>query len=118
MLSLQAVGGINIKLYDAYFAARVKVCNTRFDQIFFVVDNRIHPVLLGLPALINAKCRLLTVEDRDMMPGIHTAMTLDLTKVDQCRERAAHGLNTLAYKLIDEGPVQSSQVTWGEFGFS
>ncbi|MCP4524563.1 MAG: hypothetical protein GY833_01425, partial [Aestuariibacter sp.] len=95
MLSLHAFGGINIKLYDTYFATRVKVCDTRFDQIFFIIDNRIHPVLLGLPALINAKCQLLTVEGRDMMPGIHSAMTLDLTKVDQRCERAAHGLNTL-----------------------
>ncbi|MCP4528416.1 MAG: hypothetical protein GY833_21220, partial [Aestuariibacter sp.] len=59
LLSLHAFGGVNIKLYDTYFAARVKACDTQFDQIFFVVDNRIHPILLRLPALINAKCRLL-----------------------------------------------------------
>ncbi len=47
LLSLHAFGGINIKLYDTYFAARVKACDTRFDQIFFIVDNRIHPLLLG-----------------------------------------------------------------------
>ncbi len=44
-------------------------------------------------------------------------MMLDLSKMDQHRERAAHGLNMLAYKLIDEGPVQSSQVTWENLGF-
>ncbi|MCP4600751.1 MAG: hypothetical protein GY847_09500, partial [Proteobacteria bacterium] len=110
-------GGINIKLYDTYFAARVKACNTRFDQIFFIVDNRIHPVLLSLPALINAKCRLLTVYGHDMMPGIHQAMTLDLTKVDQRREQATHGLNTLAYKMIEDGPVQTSAVTWKNLDF-
>ncbi len=112
MLSLHAFGGINIKLYDTYFAARVKACNTQFDQIFFVVDNRLHPVLLGLPALISARCRLLMVEGCDMMPGTSLAMMLDLSKMEQRRERAVHGLNTLAYKLIDEGPIQSSQVTW------
>ncbi|MCP4699462.1 MAG: hypothetical protein GY862_21840, partial [Gammaproteobacteria bacterium] len=37
--------------------------------------------------------------------------------MDQRRERAAHGLNTLAYKLINEGPVQSSQVTWENLDF-
>ncbi len=76
-----------------------------------------HPVLLGLPALINARCQLLTVEGRDMMPGTNSAMLLDLTKMDRRRERAAHGLNTLAYKLIDEGPVQTAQLTWENLGF-
>ncbi len=51
------------------------------------------------------------------MPGMHSAMTLDLTKVDQCHEQAWHGLNTLAYKLIDKGPVQNFQVTWENLNF-
>ncbi len=56
LLSLHAFGGINIELYDTYFAARVKACDTRFDQIFFIVNNKLHKVLLGLPALIAARC--------------------------------------------------------------
>ncbi|MCP4529558.1 MAG: hypothetical protein GY833_27130, partial [Aestuariibacter sp.] len=59
LLSLHAFGGINIKLYDTYFATRVKACDTGFNQIFFIVNNQMHPVLLGLPALISAKCQLL-----------------------------------------------------------
>ncbi len=52
LLSLHAFGGINIMLYNTYFAARVKACDMHFDQIFFIVNNKLHPVLLGLPALI------------------------------------------------------------------
>ncbi len=57
------------------------------------------------------------VEGRDMMPGTSLALMLDLTKMDQRHERTAHGLNSLAYKLIDQGPVQSSQVTWENLDF-
>ncbi len=39
LLSLHAFGGINIKIYNTYFAARVKACDAQFDQIFFVVNN-------------------------------------------------------------------------------
>ncbi len=51
------------------------------------------------------------------MPGTNLAMMLDLSKMDQRREHATHGPNTLAYKLINEGPVQSSQVTWENLDF-
>ncbi|MCP4603890.1 MAG: hypothetical protein GY847_25780, partial [Proteobacteria bacterium] len=122
LLSLHAFGGVNIKIYDTYFAARVKACDTQFDQIFFIVNNRIHLVLLGLPALMSARCRLLTVEGRDLMPKKSSAMMLNLSKLDFSktdarRERAAHGLNTLAYKLIEEGPVQTVQDTWEQLDF-
>ncbi len=52
-----------------------------------------------------------------MMPGTKSAMMLDLTKMDRRREWAVHGLNMLAYKLIDEGPVQTAQVTWENLDF-
>ncbi len=42
---------------------------------------------------------------------------LDFSKPDEHSERAAHGLNTLAYKLIDEGPVWTAQVTWENLDF-
>ncbi len=45
-----------------------------------------------------------------MMPKASSAMMLNLSKLDfskpdERHKRAAHGLNTLAYKLINEGPV-------------
>ncbi len=74
---------MGIKLYNTYFAARVKACDTRFDQIFFIVDNKVHKVLLGLPALIAAQCLLLMVDGRDMMPTSNKALMPDLSKQDQ-----------------------------------
>ncbi len=88
-----------------------------FDQIFFIVNNKMHTVLLSLPALISTRCRLLTVDGRDLMPETHSALTLDLTKVDQHRECATQGLNSLAYHLIEQGPIQSSETTWKNLNF-
>ncbi len=76
-----------------------------------------HPVLLGLPALIAARCRILTVEGCDMMPETHSALMLDLTKMDQHHECATQGLNTLAYQIIEQGPTQSSETTWENLNF-
>ncbi len=52
-----------------------------------------------------------------MMPETNSALMMDLTKMDQCQECAAQGLNSLAYTLIKQGPVQSSEVTWKNLDF-
>ncbi len=117
LLSLHAFGSINITLYDRYFAARVKACDTCFNQIFFIVNSKLHPVLLSLPALIAAQSRLLTVKGHDMMPETHSALMLDLTKMDQHWEHAAKGLNSLAYQIIEQGLTQSSETTWENLNF-
>ncbi len=46
------------------------------------------------------------------MPETHSALTLDLTKMNQHQERPAKGLNLLAYQIIEQGLTQSSETTW------
>ncbi|MCP4524726.1 MAG: hypothetical protein GY833_02255, partial [Aestuariibacter sp.] len=79
LLSLHGFGGIRVPLCETYFTAKVNAFDTVFDQVFFVVDKAVHFALLGLPALMAARVRLLTVTGRDVMPDFNKALTLDVT---------------------------------------
>ncbi len=70
LLSLHGFGGMHIHIYEMYFTAKVKEFDTVFDRVFFIVDKAVHPVLLGLPAMMAARMCLLTVTGRDVMPDI------------------------------------------------
>ncbi|MCP4547139.1 MAG: retroviral-like aspartic protease, partial [bacterium] len=120
LLSLHGFGGIQVPLCETYFAAQVSAFDTVFDQVFFVVDKAVHMALLGLPALMAARVRLLTVTGRDVMPDFNKALALNLYK-----REAAESLNSLAGVMRHDIDQLDSQLdpadAWqnlglGEFG--
>ncbi len=46
LLSFHGFRGMKVQLYETYFAAKVKAFDTIFDQVFFIVNKAVHPVLL------------------------------------------------------------------------
>ncbi len=86
---------MRVQLYEMYFAVKVKALDTVFDQVFFVVNKVVHPVLLGLLAMMAACVHLLTVAGRDMMPEMSKALTLSFMPTWH-QQRAAQSLNYLA----------------------
>ncbi len=78
LLSLQAFGGGKVELEEAFFAAQVEAFGATFDQLFFIVDNDNQHLLLGLPALVQSKLRLLTPDGTDLMPQASKLFNLDV----------------------------------------
>ncbi len=78
LLSLMAFGGGKVELEGAFFAVRVDVFGATFDQLFFIVDNDSQHLLLGLPALIQAQLRLLTLDGMDLMLNLTKIFNLDV----------------------------------------
>ncbi len=120
MLSLHGFGGMRVQLYETYFAAKVKTFDTVFDQVFFVVNKAVHPVLLGLPAMMAARVHLLTVAGCDMMPEMNKALMLSFTPTWH-QQKAAQMLNYLV-DLMKQQPGEMDQSrAWqtlglGDFG--
>ncbi|MCP4539893.1 MAG: hypothetical protein GY832_22365, partial [Chloroflexi bacterium] len=115
LLSLHGFGGIRVPLCETYFAAQVRAFDTVFDQVFFVVDKAVHMALLGLPALMAAGVRFLTVTGRDVMPDFKKALTLDVTSYQR---EAAESLNSLADLMRHDPDSMDPAEAWQRLGLS
>ncbi len=120
LLSLHGFGGMHIHIYEMYLTAKVKAFDTVSDQVFFIVGKAAHPVLLGLPAMMAARMRLLTVTGRDMMPEMNKVLILSFQPTWH-QQKAAHSLNYLA-DLMKQQPGEIEQtrtqemLSLGNFG--
>ncbi len=120
LLSLHGFSGIKVQLCETYFAAKVKVFDMVFDQVFFVVNKVVHFALLGLLALMAARIRLLTVTGRDVMADINEALMLNLAPTSY-QQKAVESLNCLADLMRSDPNQMDPAVAWeklslGEFG--
>ncbi len=91
-----------MELEEMFFAARVEAFGATFDQLFFIVDNDSQHLLLGLPALVQAKLQLLTPDGTDLMPNLTKIFNLDVdVDSDQgaARMKLTKQLNSTAMKL-------------------
>ncbi len=75
LLSLHRFRGMKVQLYETYFAAKVKAFDTVFNQVFFIVNKAVYPVLLGLLAMMAARMCLLTVTRCDVMSPLSHSIT-------------------------------------------
>ncbi len=109
LLSLHGFRGMHVHIYETYFAAKVKAFDTVFDQVFFIVDKVVHPILLGLLAMMAARMCLLTVISHDVMPEMKKALSLSFQPAWH-QQKAAQSLNYLV-DLMRQQPVEMKQ-TW------
>ncbi len=98
LLSLTAFGGSKVELEETFFAARVNAFGRTFDQLFFIVDNDRQHLLLGLPALVQSKLRLLTPDGVDLMPSRTKHFNLDV-EPDAAWMKLTMQLNTTTVQL-------------------
>ncbi|MCP4544603.1 MAG: hypothetical protein GY832_46465 [Chloroflexi bacterium] len=102
-------------LCETFFAAQVKAFDMVFDQVFFVVEKAVHCALLGLPALMAVRVRLLTVTGQDVMPDFNKALTLD---VSYYQREAAKMLNSLAGLMRHDVNNMDLEVAFQNLGLS
>ncbi len=103
LLSLTAFGGSKVELEETFSAARVDAFGATFDQLFFIVDNDSQHLLLGLPALVQSKLRLLTPDGTNLMPEMTKLWNLDVdSERDAAQMKLTTQLNPTAVKLRTE----------------